>query len=125
MAKYDTPYLLIDEFAYYVWHIIKTNRDYHLFIAYKDERGWYIQEVYIGENNIILSKKFYGGFLRNPIQVYASSFDSQAFFEELSCEEFKEQLNSRLLKEIEANNEVCVYNPVGGPIRFETLLFDE
>lgn len=123
--KHDNPYTLIDDFNEYVRRKFNNNEDYSFFIAFKDKHGYYIQEVSMKENCVIFYNKIYGGYLVNNIQVYAASFNAQQFPIESTCEQFIEDFRRWLLKEIEANNEVCAYNPVGGPIRFETLFFDK
>lgn len=125
--KCENPYILLDDFSNYIWHVLENKMEYNFFICHKDKRGYYIQEATVMSNGIFLNRKIYGGgnYLINNIQVYASSYNSQSFFSELSCSEFIEKFNNWLLSEIEVNNKNCIYNPVGGPIRFETLLFEE
>lgn len=122
----ENPYSLLDIFSYYIWHIFSNDMEYHFFIGYKDKFGYYIQEVSVMSKGIFFYRKLYGGgnYLMNNIQAYASSYNSQSFFSELSCSEFMEKFNDWLLLEIESNDKTCIYNPVGGPIRFETLLFE-
>lgn len=125
--KCENPYGLLDDFSNYIWRVLANKMEYNFFICHKDKHGYYIQEARVMSNGIFLSRKLYGEgcYLRNNIQSYANSYDIQSFFSELSCSEFIEKFNKWFLKIIEENNENCVYNPVGGPIRFETLLFEE
>lgn len=125
--KAKTPYELIDDFAYNLQRDCNSQMLYSFIIGSYDKHGYFIQGVDISGNGINFSNKVYleGGFMRNNIQGYSASFDAQVFYSGLTCSEFMEKFNNWLLSEIEANNKNCIYNPVGGPIRFETLLFEE
>lgn len=126
VETHETPYQLIEDFANYVRYESCSIKDYHFIIGSKDKCGLYVQGVEVKGESIIFSLKCYrlGASIRNN-NVYGPIFDGLICSDDLTCSGFIERQEDWLNDWIKLMDSTCAYNPVGGPIRFETLKFEE
>lgn len=126
VEKHESVYQLIEDFTYYARYELHCLSEYHFIIGCKDEHAYYVQGIDIKGESVIFSLKYYklGAYLRTN-NIYGLIFDNMKYASDLTCSDFAERQEKWLIGQIKTMDANCAYNPVGGPIRLETLLFDK